>query len=607
MKMPPQASTDQTLRAENALLRARLEEAEATLRAIRAGDVDGLVVESDAAPQIFTLQGLEAKQNRIRGEMLAQVADAVIAVDAEERLTYLNAAAERLYGVRAGDVLGRTPIEIFTAHWPSPEVEAGMRMALSERGQWRGELIHRTPDGRLLHVEMSPCVLRGPDGEATSCVTVIRDIRERKQAEAALRTTNERLTLAVKCSQVVLFQQDLELRYIWLQNAAPGFAGSDAIGKRDAELMERAADAAVTEALKREVITSGVSMRQEVLVQVEGAVRQYDLLVEPERDAAGLIIGITGAAIDITERKRAEAALAERTDLLNGVLEGTSDVIFVKDLNSRVVLVNAAFAAAAGSTPEQLVGKTDEDWFPPHVAAAVRQQDEAVIAGGSPMQFEETIPVAGEVRVFLTLKAPLRDASNRVVGVVGIGRDITDRKLIELNLMNANAIAEKASRAKSDFLSSMSHELRTPLNAILGFAQLIESGTPAPTPAQKKHLDQILKGGWYLLDLINEILDLAVIESGNLSLTQEPVSLAEVMLECQAMIEPQAGKRGIGMTFPSFAVVGDVRADRTRVKQVVINLLSNAIKYNKAQGAVAVEWTLSPPDTIRIKIGRAHV
>ena len=155
------------------------------------------------------------------------------------------------------------------------------------------------------------------------------------------------------------------------------------------------------------------------------------------------------------------------------------------------------------------------------------------------------------------------------------------------------AAAEKANLAKSDFLSSMSHELRTPLNAILGFAQLMESGSPPPTVSQKRSIDQILKAGWYLLDLINEILDLALIESGKLSLSREPVSLAEVMLECQAMIEPQAQKRGISMTFPHFDIPCFVKADRTRVKQVLINLLFNAIKYNKPGGTVVVECVAS--------------
>jgi signal transduction histidine kinase len=135
----------------------------------------------------------------------------------------------------------------------------------------------------------------------------------------------------------------------------------------------------------------------------------------------------------------------------------------------------------------------------------------------------------------------------------------------------------------------MSHELRSPLNAILGFAQLINSDSPPPTPSQAASIDQILHAGWYLLELINEILDLAQIESGKLALSLEPTSLAEVMAECQAMIEPQGQKRGLKMTFPQFDLACFVRADRTRLKQVLINLLSNAIKYNQPDGTVVVD------------------
>ncbi|MDP2238533.1 MAG: ATP-binding protein [Burkholderiales bacterium] len=196
----------------------------------------------------------------------------------------------------------------------------------------------------------------------------------------------------------------------------------------------------------------------------------------------------------------------------------------------------------------------------------------------------------------------LRDAQNAIIGYLLIGTDNTARKHIESERNEAMAAAEKANRAKTEFLSSMSHELRTPLNAILGFAQLMEFGSPPPTPSQTRSLDQILKAGWYLLELINEILDLALIESGKVTLSREPVSLVEVMLECRAMIEPQAQKRGIGMAFPRFDIPYFVIADRTRVKQVLINLLFNAIKYNRPEGAVAVECTLSPPDRIRISV-----
>jgi CheY-like chemotaxis protein len=164
------------------------------------------------------------------------------------------------------------------------------------------------------------------------------------------------------------------------------------------------------------------------------------------------------------------------------------------------------------------------------------------------------------------------------------------------------AAAEKANLAKTDFLSSMSHELRTPLNAILGFAQLLESGAPAPTPSQKRNLEQILQAGWYLLELINEILDLALIESGKVMVSHEPVSLVEVMLECRAMIEPQAQQRGIGLTFPKLETPWFVKADRTRIKQVLINLLFNAIKYNSPRGAVTVECTKHEPNAIRISV-----
>jgi signal transduction histidine kinase/ActR/RegA family two-component response regulator len=208
----------------------------------------------------------------------------------------------------------------------------------------------------------------------------------------------------------------------------------------------------------------------------------------------------------------------------------------------------------------------------------------------------------------------LRDAQDVIIGYLLIGTDNTARQLVEAEralldqalqdknaeLEKAKFVAEKANLAKSEFLSSMSHELRTPLSAILGFAQLMESGSPPLTASQKRSIDQILQGGWYLLQLINEILDLALIESGKLSLSLEPISLAEVMQECKDMIEQQALKRGISVAFPQFDVPCFVKADRTRVKQVFINLLSNAIKYNRAHGTVVVEYITSIPGRIRV-------
>ena len=182
-----------------------------------------------------------------------------------------------------------------------------------------------------------------------------------------------------------------------------------------------------------------------------------------------------------------------------------------------------------------------------------------------------------------------------------------DERTLQLALANAelaNAIdvARNANQAKSAFLSSMSHELRTPLNAILGFAQILTSDSLPTSAAQKKEFsNHILKSGRHLLTLINEILDLAKVESGTITLSMEPVALGEILGECRTMMEPLAAARGIRMLFPQQA--GAVlMADRTRLKQVLLNLLSNAIKYNRDAGAVVVDCAPAGPGRLRISV-----
>ena len=210
----------------------------------------------------------------------------------------------------------------------------------------------------------------------------------------------------------------------------------------------------------------------------------------------------------------------------------------------------------------------------------------------------------------------LRDAMGVIIGYLLIGTDNTARKRVEAErarleqvlqdknteLEAAILAADKANLAKTDFLSNMSHELRTPLNAILGFAQLLESGLPEPTVAQKRGIGQILHAGWFLLDLINELLDLTLIESGKLSLASEPVSVAEVLQQCLTMVGPQAKKRGIQLVFPHFDAPPFISGDLMRIKQVIINLLSNAIKYNRVGGTVTVTCTLDTPGFMRLEV-----
>jgi signal transduction histidine kinase/ActR/RegA family two-component response regulator len=174
--------------------------------------------------------------------------------------------------------------------------------------------------------------------------------------------------------------------------------------------------------------------------------------------------------------------------------------------------------------------------------------------------------------------------------------------LANAELANANEEARSANQAKSAFLSSMSHELRTPLNAILGFAQILTSNTLPSTLEQKKEFaNHILKSGRHLLTLINEILDLAKVESGTITLSMEPVALADILLECRTMIEPIAATRKVRVLFPDVdgAVV---MADRTRLKQVMLNLLSNAVKYNRDEGAVVLTCDQVTPTRMRLSI-----
>src|SRR4029077_8170756 len=270
--------------------------------------------------------------------------------------------------------------------------------------------------------------------------------------------------------------------------------------------------------------------------------------------------------------------------------------------------VNKQMEALTGCTRDELIGAPFKNYFtdPERAEAAIK----LVLRDKNVTNYELTARARDGKKTDVSYNATtFYDRDRTLQGVFAAARDVTERKGLDQALQDKNVelerakiAAEKANLAKSDFLSSMSHELRTPLSAILGFAQLMESDSPPPRASQKAHIDQILHAGWYLLKLINEILDLAQIESGKLSLSPEPISLAEVMVECRTMIDPQRQKRRIKMTFPKFDSPCFVSADRTRLKQVLINLLSNAIKYNQPGGTVVVDCTTSTPERTRISV-----
>src|SRR5450759_1994695 len=331
------------------------------------------------------------------------------------------------------------------------------------------------------------------------------------------------------------------------------------------------------------------------------------------RDTRDSIIGYLLIGTDNTlrnrfesEQKRLDQRLRDQQFYTRSLIESNIDALIAIDPSGIISDVNKQMEALTGCTRDELIGAPFKNYFTDadRAEAGIKR----VLSETKLTNYDLTARARDGKETVVSYNATtFYDRDRTLQGVFAAARDITERQMLDQELQETNfalqgakLAAEKANLAKSDFLSNMSHELRSPLNAILGFAQLMESGTPAPTPAQRQSIDQILQAGWYLLELINEILDLALIESGKLSLSLEPISLAEVMHECQAMIEPQAQKRGISVAFPQFEIPYYVKADRTRVKQVLINLLSNAIKYNKVGGTVVVHYIASTPGRIRI-------
>ena len=333
------------------------------------------------------------------------------------------------------------------------------------------------------------------------------------------------------------------------------------------------------------------------------------------RDAQDKVIGYLLIGTDNTARKQVEAEqalldqrLRDQQFYTRSLIESNIDALMTTDPRGIISDVNQQMEALTGCTRDELIGAPFKNYFtdPGRAEAAITR----VLREGKVTNYELTAHARDGKETVVSYNATtFHDRDRKLQGVFAAARDVTERKQFEhalqetnVELEGARAAAEKANLAKSEFLSSMSHELRTPLNAVLGFAQLMASGTPPPTSAQKMSLDQILKGGWYLLRLVNEILDLAMIESGKVTMSQEAMSLTDVLQDCHAMIEPQAQQRGIQMTFPRSENLFYVHADRTRVKQVMINLLSNATKYNRVGGSVVVDCAVSGINRVRVSV-----
>ena len=272
--------------------------------------------------------------------------------------------------------------------------------------------------------------------------------------------------------------------------------------------------------------------------------------------------------------KERTASLEFESTLLNTVFDSVPDIIFCKDLNFRYMRINRSFEQQFGIDRNNVIGKTDNETLSiaqKAIEKAWREGDIKVLSERVPFKAEELVPAPdGSMRVYETIKTPLLQ-SDKVIGLIGIARDITKRKEEE-------DVIIQASRAKTAFIANMSHEIRTPMNSIVGFSELAMEGV---APKTKVYLDRITENAKWLLQIMEDILDVSKIESGKLELEKVPFNLKEVFTKCQNMILPKASEKGLKLFFYAEALEDGqlLLGDPVRLRQIFVNLASNAVKF----------------------------
>ena len=572
---------------------------------------------------------------------LNSIGDAVIATDAGACVTMLNPVAEELTGWSHAEALGQ-PIDV-VFHIINKDTRALAKIPVADalkHGTVQGLANHTVliaRDGREFDISDSCAPIRDVTGEVVGAVLVFRNVTVEYSVQQALRDSaalvqtilntvvDGLVTIHAHGGIIETINPAIEVMF--------GYSAAELAGKHLSLLIPELDQEQHNVSLDYYGVSEearAIGVGREVIGQRKnGSAFPLEIAVS-EMTLRGQRY-FTGILRDISARKAAEEALVKAGALQKAIFDSANFSSIATDAKGVIQIFNVGAERMLGYTAAEVMNiRTPADISDPQevieraqalsleLATEITPGFEALVfkaARGIEDIYELTyIRKDGSRFPAVVSVTALRDEDDSIIGYLLIGTDNTARKAAELErtrldqvlrdknaeLESARQVADKANLAKSEFLSGMSHELRSPLNAILGFAQLMESGSPLPTPAQKASIDQILRAGWYLLELINEVLDLALIESGRASLSVEPILLSEVLDDCQTMIEPLALNKKIHLHFPVLRANCFVAADRTRLKQVMINLLSNAIKYNREGGRVDVTCIEGPMQRLRI-------
>ena len=528
--------------------------------------------------------------------------DPIFAKDTQGRYLLVNEACCAVFGRSMSEVIGRTDRDLSQGSAADAILAADQRV-LGGGGVIVVEEDLSTPIGpRSFAVTKGP--LLGADGEVVGLVGVARDTTDALAAQRELKERNRLLALTEDVANVGHWYLEAGSEVLQWSPEVYRIHGLEPATYKPAlqsamEAFHEGSRKAVRLALTRG-IADGRDFSVEARVRrTDGELREVLLKGAGDMGEDGEVRGLLGIILDITELRRAQTAVTEAGDLLRLSIGALKDAFVLYDPDGRMVVCNDAY--------ETLLGRP--------LAPGTRFQDVLTIGVGSGL-FKEAL---GDEEAWTAKR--FRDFHNggtremrvgarwfRVTDVPLPSGHIVGTRVDITALREAREAAEEANRAKSEFLSRMSHELRTPLNAILGFAELMEISRKDPvTDRQRDYLGYIRTGGGHLLNLIDDILDLARIEAGRISLSIEPVDTRALLDDCLTTTRTLADGRGVtvrddsaGQALPCLSV------DLTRAKQALLNLLSNAIKYNRPSGSVpsgSVTVSVAPQgDFLRLSV-----